>query len=88
MFDRRAFVQLSASPEAFITLRTHFIKSHATLSICQYIVGVGDRHLSNFMVSQEDGGMIGIDFGHAFGTATQVGKTVNNERNYHKNEIF
>lgn len=69
---RRAFTQLSVSPEAFLTLRSHFASSHACLCICQYILGIGDRHLSNFMVDMETGGMIGIDFGHAFGSATQV----------------
>lgn len=69
---RRAFTQLSVSPEAFLTLRGHFASSHACLCICQYILGIGDRHLSNFMVDMETGGMIGIDFGHAFGSATQV----------------
>lgn len=69
---RRAFLQLSSRPEAFLTLRTHCIRTLATLSICQYILGIGDRHLSNFMVDLENGGMIGIDFGHNFGTATQV----------------
>lgn len=68
---RRAFMQLSVSPEAFLTLRGHFASSHACLCICQYILGIGDRHLSNFMVDMETGGMIGIDFGHAFGSATQ-----------------
>lgn len=69
---RRAFTQLSVSPEAFLTLRSHFASSHACLCVCQYILGIGDRHLSNFMVDMETGGMIGIDFGHAFGSATQV----------------
>ncbi len=64
-------MQLSASPEAFLTLRAHFARTHAVICICQYILGIGDRHLSNFLVSLETGGMIGIDFGHAFGSATQ-----------------
>ncbi|XP_071796803.1 DNA-dependent protein kinase catalytic subunit-like [Asterias amurensis] len=68
---RRAFMQLSASPEAFLTLRAHFARTHAVICICQYILGIGDRHLSNFLVSLKTGGMIGIDFGHAFGSATQ-----------------
>lgn len=67
-------MQLSASPEAFLTLRAHFARSHAVLCICQYILGIGDRHLSNFLVSLETGGMVGIDFGHSFGSATQVGR--------------
>lgn len=36
------------------------------------MLGIGDRHLSNFMVDMESGGIVGIDFGHNFGTATQV----------------
>ncbi|KAM3927958.1 DNA-dependent protein kinase catalytic subunit [Leptodactylus fuscus] len=68
---RRAFIKMSATPEAFLALRSHFVRSHALLCISHWILGIGDRHLSNFMVNMETGGMIGIDFGHAFGTATQ-----------------
>lgn len=60
------------SPEAFLSLRSHFISSHALLCVSHWILGIGDRHLSNFMINMETGGMIGIDFGHAFGSATQV----------------
>ena len=69
---RRAFMQLSSSPEAFLVLRGHFVSTLAALSMCQYVLGIGDRHLSNFMLDMESGGVIGIDFGHNFGTATQV----------------
>ncbi|XP_072167838.1 DNA-dependent protein kinase catalytic subunit-like [Diadema setosum] len=68
---RRAFMQLSSSPEAFLTLRAEFAHSYAVLCICQYILGIGDRHLSNFLVSLETGRIVGIDFGHSFGSATQ-----------------
>lgn len=60
------------SPEAFLSLRSHFISSHALLCVSHWILGIGDRHLSNFMINMETGGMIGIDFGHAFGSSTQV----------------
>lgn len=63
---------MSATPEAFLALRSHFVRSHALLCISHWILGIGDRHPNNFMVNMETGGMIGIDFGHAFGTATQV----------------
>uniref|UniRef100_A0A671MAS8 DNA-dependent protein kinase catalytic subunit n=1 Tax=Sinocyclocheilus anshuiensis TaxID=1608454 RepID=A0A671MAS8_9TELE len=68
---KRAFVRMSTTPEAFLSLRSHFSCSHAVLCISQWILGIGDRHLSNFMINTETGGMIGIDFGHAFGSATQ-----------------
>lgn len=69
---RRAFVKMSTTPEAFLSLRSHFASSHALMCISHWILGIGDRHLSNFMVNMETGGMVGIDFGHAFGSATQV----------------
>ncbi|XP_060788690.1 DNA-dependent protein kinase catalytic subunit-like isoform X1 [Neoarius graeffei] len=68
---RRAFVKMSTTPEAFLSLRSHFTSSHALLCISHWVLGIGDRHLSNFMINTETGGMIGIDFGHAFGSATQ-----------------
>ncbi|XP_026875191.2 DNA-dependent protein kinase catalytic subunit [Electrophorus electricus] len=68
---RRAFVRMSTTPEAFLSLRSHFTSSHALLCISHWALGIGDRHLSNFMINTETGGMIGIDFGHAFGSATQ-----------------
>uniref|UniRef100_A0A8C5WDN6 DNA-dependent protein kinase catalytic subunit n=1 Tax=Leptobrachium leishanense TaxID=445787 RepID=A0A8C5WDN6_9ANUR len=68
---KRGFVKMSTTPEAFLALRSHFARSHALLCISHWILGIGDRHLSNFMINMETGGMIGIDFGHAFGTATQ-----------------
>lgn len=69
---RRALQHLSTSPEAFHFLRCEMLTSHAVLCICHYLLGIGDRHLSNFMVNRRTGHMVGIDFGHAFGSATQV----------------
>ncbi|XP_078691376.1 DNA-dependent protein kinase catalytic subunit-like isoform X2 [Branchiostoma floridae x Branchiostoma belcheri] len=68
---RRGYLQMSSCPEAFLTLRSHFTTTHAALCIAQYVLGIGDRHLGNFMIDLESGGMVGIDFGHAFGSATQ-----------------
>ncbi|XP_045147611.1 DNA-dependent protein kinase catalytic subunit [Echinops telfairi] len=68
---KQAFLKMSTGPEAFLALRSHFASSHALLCISHWILGIGDRHLNNFMVNMETGGMVGIDFGHAFGSATQ-----------------
>ena len=70
--SRRAYKKLAASPEAYFMLKSNFAVSHSLVCICQYIVGIGDRHLSNFMVDLDNGNIVGIDFGHAFGSATQV----------------
>ena len=63
---------LSASNEAYYRLRHEFAVTHAQLCISHYVLGIGDRHLSNFMIDLHTGAVVGIDFGHAFGSATQV----------------
>ncbi|KAK7113366.1 hypothetical protein V1264_012665 [Littorina saxatilis] len=69
--SRRALQHMSTSVEAFHVLRCAMLTSHAVVCVCQYLLGIGDRHLSNFMINLKTGHMVGIDFGHAFGTATQ-----------------
>uniref|UniRef100_A0A8C6A8F9 DNA-dependent protein kinase catalytic subunit n=1 Tax=Marmota marmota marmota TaxID=9994 RepID=A0A8C6A8F9_MARMA len=68
---KRAFMKMSTGPEAFLALRSHFASSHALLCVSHWLLGIGDRHLNNFLITMETGSMIGIDFGHAFGSATQ-----------------
>lgn len=41
--------------------------------MCQYILGIGDRHLGNMLVSDRSGKLLPIDFGHAFGSAHHLG---------------
>ena len=69
---RRSYLRMSQSGEAFFVLKTNFATSHAVLSLCHWLVGIGDRHPSNFMIDRTTGNSVGIDFGHAFGSATQV----------------
>jgi DNA-dependent protein kinase catalytic subunit len=40
----------------------------AVFSMASYIVGLGDRHLENFLIDTTDGQVLGIDFGFAFGS--------------------
>ena len=67
---QQAVFRLSSGPEALLRLRTRLAESHALLSAAGWMLGVGDRHLSNFLVSLKDGSLVGIDFGHVFGSAT------------------
>ncbi|KAJ3139728.1 hypothetical protein HK100_011282 [Physocladia obscura] len=69
---RQFFFKLTISPEAFFHIRSEFANSLAALNICSYLLGIGDRHLDNFLVDLKTGRIIGIDFGHAFGSATEV----------------
>lgn len=85
-------LQLSSSPEAFLFMRKKFAYSLACISIFGYLLGVGDRHLENFLLNMKrceqwssfydtqfflilflcSGLLIPIDFGHAFGSATEL----------------
>ncbi|KAJ3070148.1 hypothetical protein HDU99_002752, partial [Rhizoclosmatium hyalinum] len=69
---REFFLKLTISAEAFFQIRGEFANSFAALSICSYLLGIGDRHLDNFLVNLKNGKIVGIDFGHAFGSATEV----------------
>src|SRR5271156_2557681 len=40
------------------------------MCIIHYLLGIGDRHLDNIMLKLSSGQFLGIDFGHAFGSAT------------------
>ncbi|XP_063237602.1 DNA-dependent protein kinase catalytic subunit-like isoform X2 [Bacillus rossius redtenbacheri] len=68
---RRSLESLSISPEAFFALRHNLAASYAAACACQWLLGVGDRHPGNCLVSLRDARCVGIDYGHAFGTATQ-----------------
>ncbi|KAJ4442686.1 hypothetical protein ANN_04275 [Periplaneta americana] len=68
---RRVLRRLSTSWESYFSLRQEFACSYAVLCIAHWLLGIGDRHLSNFLVSLRDGRCVGIDFGYAFGMATQ-----------------
>lgn len=66
---RRHIRSMSSSTEGYFYLRNQFIMSYAVASACQYILGIGDRHLGNCMIETMTGKSIPIDFGMAFGHA-------------------
>ncbi|KAH9308159.1 hypothetical protein KI387_036070 [Taxus chinensis] len=65
---KTGIARLATSAESFLALRTQFVRSLSVLSICGYIAGVGDRHLSNFLMDTKNGMLVPIDFGYSFGT--------------------
>ncbi|KAL0481755.1 hypothetical protein AKO1_012371 [Acrasis kona] len=69
---KNGLLSMSNSSDAYFVVRDRYAKSLASFSIASYILGIGDRHLENFLIDKSDGTMIGIDFGHAFGSATEI----------------
>uniref|UniRef100_A0A182JUF0 non-specific serine/threonine protein kinase n=1 Tax=Anopheles christyi TaxID=43041 RepID=A0A182JUF0_9DIPT len=68
---KRALYDMSATPEAFYRLRMNFAKSLATMNITCWVLGIGDRHLSNIVLERATGMLVGVDFGIAFGAGTR-----------------
>jgi len=67
---RKALVNLSSSHEGFYTVRRNFVESFAVVSALQWLLGIGDRHLSNYLLDLATGRLVTIDFGYSFGVAT------------------
>lgn len=58
------------SAEEWLEYRNNFINSLAVMSMVGYILGLGDRHLSNLMIKNLNGKIVHIDFGDCFETAS------------------
>ena len=64
---KNAFERLSSTYEAYLYLKNRFIRNYAVVCISGYILGIGDRHLENFLINYSNGEVISIDFGYSFG---------------------
>ncbi|KAJ5076723.1 DNA-dependent protein kinase catalytic subunit [Anaeramoeba ignava] len=69
---RKSIISLSESKESFLAIRAQFARTLSSFSVAGYILGIGDRHLKNFLVDNLTGSVIGIDFGYSFGTGVQL----------------
>ncbi|ORX51884.1 hypothetical protein DM01DRAFT_1063713 [Hesseltinella vesiculosa] len=69
---RSYLLKLASSPEAFIFMRNNYAHDLAAICIAGYMLGIGDRHLENIMINKTNGSLLAIDFGHAFGSATEL----------------
>lgn len=68
---RGALCEMAASAEGFLALRANFTSSLAALSVAHWLLGIGDRHLSNVLLNERTGRLVGIDFGLSFGAGTR-----------------
>jgi len=59
----------SKSSEIWLDRRIQYTRSLAVMSMVGYILGLGDRHLSNLMLERLTGKVIHIDFGDCFEVA-------------------
>ena len=64
----------SKNCESWLIRTTNYSRSLAVMSIVGYILGLGDRHLNNLLMSRKNGQIIHIDFGDCFEVAMKRDK--------------
>lgn len=60
------FLERFARPGEWFERRLAYTKSVATTSMVGYILGIGDRHVSNILIDERSAELVHIDFGIAF----------------------
>jgi Phosphatidylinositol 3- and 4-kinase/FATC domain len=65
---RYFFLERFPNPSEWFAKRLAYTRSAAVMSIVGWIIGLGDRHLSNILVDTRTAELIHIDFGIAFET--------------------
>ena len=64
---KRAIENSLTSPEEMLNIRINFIRNYSVICAAGYVLGIGDRHLENFLVNVYDSQVYLIDFGISFG---------------------
>jgi hypothetical protein len=64
---KKALEHYLLTPEEILTTRINFMRNYSALCIACYILGIGDRHLENFLINTKNSQILAIDFGVAFG---------------------
>lgn len=57
------FLENFHRPGEWFERRLAYTKSAATTSMIGYVLGIGDRHVSNILIDQKTAELIHIDFG-------------------------
>jgi DNA-dependent protein kinase catalytic subunit len=57
---------LAISYDSFLHLKNRFISNYAVACAVSYILGIGDRHLDNFLIHIPSATIVLIDFGRSF----------------------
>lgn len=69
---RHFFTEKHHIPYWWFQMRLNYSRSAATMSMVGYIMGIGDRHVSNIMIDTARGDLVPIDFGIAFEAVSVV----------------
>jgi len=60
------------SADAYTQMRSRTVRSLAAFTAVSYVLGIGNRHLDQFLIDQASGDIIPIDIDHINGSATAL----------------
>mmetsp|Transcript_20575 Transcript_20575/g.45634 ORF Transcript_20575/g.45634 Transcript_20575/m.45634 type:complete len:251 (+) Transcript_20575:2452-3204(+) len=66
------FVRNAADPSDWLQKRNNFVRSQAVWSILGFVVGLGDRHGENILLSTMTGSVVHVDFDCLFGKGMKL----------------
>ena len=69
----RWFYNEFPNPTDWYLARTEYTRSTAVMSMVGYIIGLGDRHPENLLISNRTGQIMHVDFGYLFGEGRHLG---------------
>lgn len=68
----RFFLNQFQNPTAWYNARMNYVRSCAVMSIVGYIIGLGDRHGENILISLKTGNLVHVDFNCIFNKGAEL----------------
>jgi serine/threonine-protein kinase ATR len=67
------FLRTFPEPNAWFNARSNYVRTAAVMSICGYVMGLGDRHCENILMASSNGDCIHVDFNCLFNKGETLG---------------
>lgn len=67
------FIRTFPEPNSWYNARLNYVRTAAVMSVCGYILGLGDRHCENITIASSNGDCIHVDFNCLFNKGEALG---------------
>lgn len=67
------FLRTFQEPNSWYNARSNYVRTAAVMSVCGYVLGLGDRHCENILMAGTNGDCIHVDFNCLFNKGETLG---------------
>jgi serine/threonine-protein kinase ATR len=67
------FMRNFQEPNSWYNARSNYVRTAAVMSVCGYVLGLGDRHCENILMASSNGDCIHVDFNCLFNKGESLG---------------